>query len=160
MKTRLILFILFTILTAKVCGQKQSNSGGYPLLIPVNGSQQQLKIEIPCKCLTDSLEVIVSVNVHFDNEVSDTTTILTPIKIYIGSIVYHKGTPEQVYLSNKQRINNSYDQCIWKTCSDKFLVWMEYQPYSRFFNRENQPIGGKGLSFTYKVMLTPDIKLP
>lgn len=29
-----------------------------------------------------------------------------------------------------------------------------------FFNRENQPKGGKGLSFTYKVMLTPDIELP
>ena len=160
MKTRLILFILFTILIAKVCGQEQSNSDQYPLLIPVNESRQRLKIEIPCKCITDSLEVVVSVGVHFDNEVSDTTTTLTPIKIYIGSIIYHKGTPKQIYLSNKQSLNNSYDRCIWKTCSDKFLVWMECQPYSRFFNRENQPKGGKGLSFTYKVMLTPDIELP
>lgn len=160
MKTRLIIFILFTLLASAVCGQEQSNSDKSPLLIPVNESLEPLKIEIPCKCITDSLEVVVSVSVHFDNEVSDTTKSLIPIKIYIGSIIYHRGTPEQVYLSNKQDLNNSYDRCIWETCSDKFLVWMEDQPFSRFFNRGNQPKGGKGLSFTYKIRLIPDVELP
>ncbi len=97
----------------------------------------------------------MQIMVHFDNEVSDVTKALVPTRIYIGWIVYHGGMTDQVYLSNKDDLNNSYDRCIWDTCSGKFLEWMRDQPYSRLYGREKQPSGGKGLAFIYKIVLIP-----
>lgn len=141
----------------KTFGQEQITPDKVPLLIQVEKNPEPLKIEIPCKCVMDSLEVIVIIGVHFDNEMCDTTKTLTPIKIYIGGVVYHRGTPDHVYLPRGAKITDPFNRCIWETCSDKFLKWMKMQPYSQFYRRGNQPKGGKALSFSYKVMLVPDI---
>ena len=156
MINRIIFFFLCAVLASKAYGQVQSDSQKIPLLIQIDETSRPLKIEIPCACITDSLEVVISLTVHFDNEVSDTAKLLTPIYIYVGNIVYHRGSPQQVNLSRNEDLKSSFDLCIWETCSEKFLMWMKEQPYSQFYNRENQPKGGgKGLSFAYKAILIP-----
>ena len=151
--TNLFLILLFFPTTFICFGQNYSDS--FPLLIRIKKLPEPLKIEIPLECIKDSLKAGIQVMVSFDNEICDTTKTLNPVEIYIGFIFYYKEVSERILLSRLDSIDNPHDRCIWEACSEKFLEWMQNQPYDKLYERENILEGVKKTSFFISFRLVP-----
>lgn len=114
--------------TLQVSGQEVT-----PLLIPLLEDQKPTRIEIEADCICDTINVIYTAAIYFDKKFGENIRIDEAGRLRTYSIDYRdaKDAGEWKYISyydNEPR--SELENCIYETCTRKFLVWLKRQPYS------------------------------
>lgn len=114
--------------TLQVSGQEVT-----PLLIPLLEDQKPTRIEIEADCICDTINVIYTAAIYFDKKFGEGIRIDEAGRLRTYSIDYRdaKDAGEWKYISyydNEPR--SELENCIYETCTRKFLVWLKRQPYS------------------------------
>lgn len=114
--------------TLQVSGQEVT-----PLLIPLLEDQKPTRIEIEADCICDTINVIYTAAIYFDKKFGENIRVDEAGRLRTYSIDYRdaKDAGEWKYISyydNEPR--SELENCIYETCTRKFLVWLKRQPYS------------------------------
>lgn len=114
--------------TLHVSGQEVT-----PLLIPLLEDQKPTRIEIEADCICDTINVIYTAAIYFDKKFGENIRVDEAGRLRTYSIDYRdaKDAGEWKYISyydNEPR--SELENCIYETCTRKFLVWLKRQPYS------------------------------
>lgn len=114
--------------TLQVSGQEVT-----PLLTPLLEDQEFTPIEIEADCICDTINVIYTAGIYFDKKFGENIRVDEAGRLRTHSIHYRdaKDAGEWKYISyydNEPR--SELENCIYETCTRKFLVWLKRQPYS------------------------------
>lgn len=139
--------------TLQVSGQEVT-----PLLIPLLEDQEFTPIEIKADCIRDTtIHVLYTAGIYFDKKFGENIRVDEAGRVRTHSLYYRdakaagKLKPISCY-DNEPR--SELENCIYETCTQKFLVWLKRQPYSdlpdvkRFY-------GHTAFAWRYRVRLVP-----
>lgn len=102
-------------------------------MIPLLEDQKPTRIEIEADCICDTINVIYTAAIYFDKKFGENIRVDEAGRLRTYSIDYRdaKDAGEWKYISyydNEPR--SELENCIYETCTRKFLVWLKRQPYS------------------------------
>lgn len=102
-------------------------------MIPLLENQKLTPIEIEADCICDTINVIYTAAIYFDKKFGENIRVDEAGRLRTYSIDYRdaKDAGEWKYISyydNEPR--SELENCIYETCTRKFLVWLKRQPYS------------------------------
>lgn len=102
-------------------------------MIPLLEDQKPTRIEIEADCICDTINVIYTAAIYFDKKFGENIRVDEAGRLRMHSIHYRdaKDAGEWKYISyydNEPR--SELENCIYETCTRKFLVWLKRQPYS------------------------------
>lgn len=102
-------------------------------MIPLLEDQKPTRIEIEADCICDTINVLYRAAIYFDKKFGENIRVDEAGRLRTYSIDYRdaKDAGEWKYISyydNEPR--SELENCIYETCTRKFLVWLKRQPYS------------------------------
>jgi len=114
--------------TLQVSGQEVT-----PLLIPLLENQKLTPIEIEADCICDTINVVYTAGIYFDKKFGENIRIDEADRVCTRSL-YYRDAKDAGKLKDISDYGNEtrseLENCIYETCTRKFLVWLKRQPYS------------------------------
>ncbi len=138
--------------TLQVSGQEVT-----PLLVPLIEDQKLTRIEIETDCISDTINGSYTAAIYFDKKFGEGIRIDEAGRLRTYSINYRdaKDAGEWKYISNYgNRTRSELENCIYETCTRKFLVWLKRQPYSDMHGVERF-YGHNAFTWMYGIRLVP-----